>query len=93
MLKDCDDNLDITAGLAIHEKLHLIHTKPIVQWEKEYKYEKGLDNFQYDLLHSIVNTIEDEYIEKQLAKDNAGFVTYIESVSYTHLTLPTIYSV
>ena len=79
LLKDSDDNLDITAGLAIHEKLHLIHTKPIVQWEKEYKYEKGLDNFQYDLLHSIVNTIEDEYIEKQLAKDNAGFVTYIES--------------
>ena len=79
MLKDSDDNLDITAGLAIHEKLHLIHTKPILKWEKEYVYQNQLDSFQGDLLHSIVNTIEDEYIEKQLAKDSAGFVTYINS--------------
>ena len=79
MLKDSDDNLDITAGLAVHEKLHLIHTKPILNWERDYVSDKRLDSFQHDLLHSIVNTIEDEYIEKQLAKDNAGFVTYIES--------------
>ena len=54
MLKDSDDNLDITAGLAIHEKLHLIHTKPILRWEKGYRSENGLDSFQSDLLHSIL---------------------------------------
>jgi len=80
MLKKSDDNLDITAGLAIHEKLHLIHSKPLIQWEKDYGYEKGLDSRQNQLLLSIGNMIEDEYIEKQLAKDNAGFVTYIEAV-------------
>ena len=28
LIKDSDDNLDICAGLSIHEKLHLIHTQP-----------------------------------------------------------------
>lgn len=80
MLKKSDDNLDITAGLAIHEKLHLIHSQPLLKWEKTYKYDKDLDYRQAELLHSIANMLEDEYIEKQLAKDNAGFVTYIEAV-------------
>jgi hypothetical protein len=80
MLKKSDDNLDITAGLAIHEKLHLIHSRPLLKWEKTYKYDNDLDYRQAELLHSIANMLEDEYIEKQLAKDNAGFVTYIEAV-------------
>tara|TARA_R100000655_G_scaffold97868_1_gene140963 strand:+ start:4711 stop:6858 length:2148 start_codon:yes stop_codon:yes gene_type:complete len=80
MLKDSDDNLDITAGLAIHEKLHLIYSKPLIQWEKDYRYEKNLTALEGNLLHSIANSIEDEYIEKQLATSNAGFVTYIEAV-------------
>ena len=77
LLKNNDDKLDVVAGLSIHEKLHLIHTKPLTKWEKEYKYEKRLSNYQEELLHSIANSVEDEYIEKQLSKDCAGFVKYI----------------
>tara|TARA_R110000824_G_C15196284_1_gene675285 strand:- start:69 stop:2222 length:2154 start_codon:yes stop_codon:yes gene_type:complete len=80
MLKKSDDNLDITAGLAIHEKLHLIHSKPLLKWESDYRHENKLDGRQGQLLHNIANMVEDEYIEKQLATDNAGFVTYIEAV-------------
>ena len=81
LLKDSDDNLDITAGLAIHEKLHLIHSKPLLKWERTmYSSDKCKDMSEQNLLHTIANTIEDEYIEKQLAKDNAGFVTYIAEV-------------
>ena len=79
LLKKSDDNLDITAGLAIHEKLHLIHSKPLVKWEKKKSYEMK-DSYEETLLHTIANSVEDEYIEKQLAKDNAGFVTYISEV-------------
>ena len=77
LLEDDEDNLDITSGIAIHEKLHLIHTKPLVKWEEKVRYDEALDGYENQLLHSICNSVEDEYIEKQLAKDNAGFVTYI----------------
>jgi hypothetical protein len=77
LIKSSDDKLDTVAGLAIHEKLHLVHTKPLIRWEKEYAYEKQLDRWETELLHSIGNSVEDEYIEKQLAKDCAGFVQYI----------------
>tara|TARA_R110002020_G_scaffold564_8_gene2896 strand:- start:3377 stop:5518 length:2142 start_codon:yes stop_codon:yes gene_type:complete len=74
-----DDKLDVLSGIAIHEKLHVIHTQPLTKWEEKYAYENGLLHKQTQLLHAIANTIEDEYIEKQLAKDNAGFVSYIAS--------------
>ena len=77
LLQDNDDKLDIVAGLSIHEKLHLIHTQPLTTWEREYVYEHRLKQFEEQLLHSIANSVEDEYIEKQLAKDCAGFVHYI----------------
>ena len=80
LLRESEDNLDITSGLAIHEKLHLIHSKGIDKWEREYIYDNNLDTTEAQLLHSIMNSVEDEYIEKQLHKTNAGFVTYIESV-------------
>ena len=80
LLKESEDNLDITSGLAIHEKLHLIHSKGIDRWEREYSLEHDLDGTERQLLHSIMNSVEDEYIEKQLHKTNAGFVTYIEKV-------------
>ena len=82
LLKDSDDNLDITAGLAIHEKLHLIHSKPLLRWEQKMYVDrdKCKDRAEQNLLHTIANSVEDEYIEKQLAKDNAGFVTYIAEV-------------
>jgi len=77
LIKDNDDMLDTVAGLAIHEKLHLVHTKPLQAWEKKYIYDNALDHVEIKLLHSIGNSVEDEYIEKQLAKDCAGFVQYI----------------
>ena len=77
LIKNNDDKLDIVSGLAIHEKLHLVHTKPLVKWEKDYAYENALDKWEVNLLHSIGNTVEDEYIEKQLANTCAGFVQYI----------------
>ena len=80
LLEEDDENLDITAGLAIHEKLHLIHSKPLIKWERNMRYDRNLSGYEGELLHSIANSVEDEYIEKQLAKDNAGFVTYIEAV-------------
>jgi hypothetical protein len=80
LIKDSDTNLDIVAGLSIHEKLHLVHTQPLVKWQKKYAYDKRLSNAQTDLLHSIGNIIEDEYIESQLAKTHAGYVTYIDKV-------------
>ena len=80
LIKNSDTNLDIVAGLSIHEKLHLVHTQPLVKWQKKYAYDKRLSNAQTDLLHSIGNIIEDEYIESQLAKTHAGYVTYIDKV-------------
>ena len=80
LIKNSDDKLDIVAGLSIHEKLHLVHTQPLVKWQKKYAYDKRLSNAQTDLLHSIGNIIEDEYIESQLAKTHAGYVTYIDKV-------------
>ena len=80
LIKDSDTNLDIVAGLSIHEKIHLVHTQPLVTWQKKYSYDKRLSNAQTDLLHSIGNIIEDEYIESQLAKTHAGYVTYIDKV-------------
>ena len=74
-----DDKLDVLSGIAIHEKLHVIHSKPLQKWERTYEYDNGLALYQSKLLHAIANTVEDEYIEKQLAKDNAGFVSYIAS--------------
>ena len=80
LLKESDENLDITAGLAIHEKLHLIHTKPLLKWEHDFGYEKKMTGGERELLHSITNIVEDEYIEQQLHKTCAGFVHYIDSV-------------
>ena len=80
LIENDDTNLDIVAGLSIHEKLHLVHTKPLVAWEKKYTYDNNLTNAEARLLHSIGNIIEDEYIESQLAKSHAGYVSYIEKV-------------
>ena len=80
LLKNSDDNLDITCGLAIHEKLHLVHSKPLYRWQKKYFNEHRMSYGEQDLFHSIENIIEDEYIERQLHKTCAGFVTYIEAV-------------
>ena len=79
LIENNDDKLDVCAGLSIHEKLHLIHTSPIKSWESQYAYDNNLDTAQQKLLHNVVNMIEDEYIEKQLAKDCAGFVSYIDA--------------
>ena len=80
LLHDNDDKLDVVAGLSIHEKLHLVHTQPLIKWEKNYTYEKRLSGVESKLLHNIGNIIEDEFIESQLAKTHAGYVNYIQKV-------------
>ena len=80
LLQHNDDNLDVVAGLSIHEKLHLVHTKPLLDWERDYRYKHTLSGPQMKLLHNIGNIIEDEYIESQLAKTHAGYVDYIMKV-------------
>jgi hypothetical protein len=80
LLHDNDDKLDVVAGLSIHEKLHLVHTAPLVAWERKYGYDNDLSATKKRLLHNIGNIIEDEFIESQLAKTHAGFVSYIEKV-------------
>ena len=68
LVEDNDDKLDVLSGIAIHEKLHVIHSKPMLKWEESYRYDNGLRELHSQLLHAIVNTVEDEYIEKQLSK-------------------------
>jgi len=80
LLKDNDDKLDVVAGLSIHEKLHLVHTKPLLRWERNFRSDKFMSGPQSRLLHNIGNIIEDEYIESQLAKTHAGYVNYIQKV-------------
>ena len=74
-----DDKLDVLSGLAIHEKLHVIHSMPLMKWQNEKKYELAKTYGQRELLHSIANIVEDEYIERQLSKTCAGYVHYIEA--------------
>ena len=74
-----DDKLDTLSGLAIHEKLHVIHSKPLMTWQRNEGYKMAKTEGQRELLHSIGNIIEDEYIERQLHKTCAGFVHYIEA--------------
>jgi len=80
LIENDDDKLDVLAGLSIHEKLHLVHTKPLTKWEREYSHQNHLSPAQERLLHNICNIIEDEYIESQLAKTHAGYTMYIEKV-------------
>jgi len=78
LIEDDDDKLDVVSGLAIHEKLHLIHTEPLLNWEKEYRLSNCKNGSEDWLLHTVCNIIEDEYIERQLSKTCGGFVQYIE---------------
>jgi len=78
LLKDSDSNLDITAGLAIHEKLHLVYSKDLMLREAELRKLLCSTEGQSMLLHDLTNIVEDEYIEKQLATTSKGFIHYIE---------------
>ena len=78
LLETSDDNLDITAGLAIHEKLHLIYSQELMVAESGMRDRLTTTQGQSMLLHDICNIIEDEYIEKQLSTTAKGFVHYIE---------------
>ena len=80
LIQDNDSKLDVVSGLAIHEKLHVIHSKPLHVWQKGEGAYKLADTYaEKKLLHSIANIVEDEYIERQLAKTCAGYVHYIEA--------------
>ena len=80
LIQDNDNKLDVVSGLAIHEKLHVIHSKPLHRWQKSDEvYELTKTWNEKQLLHSIANIVEDEYIERQLHKTCAGYVHYIEA--------------
>jgi len=80
LIQDNDSKLDVVSGLAIHEKLHVIHSKPLHRWQKsDDVYELTKTYAEKQLLHSIANIVEDEYIERQLHKTCAGYVHYIEA--------------
>ncbi len=78
LLEDSDDNLDITAGLAIHEKLHLVYSQELMIAEAGMRERLTTTHGESMLLHDLCNIVEDEYIEKQLSTTARGFVHYIE---------------
>ncbi len=82
LILDNDDKLDVVAGLAIHEKLHLVHSKPLLRYLRDKKpwIKDNHGRFGFDLYKSICNLVEDEYIEKQLPKTCPGYVSYISAV-------------
>jgi len=80
LLKESDTNLDMTCGLAIHEKLHVVHSKPLHRWMKEMMANPKVKYGERELLHSICNIVEDEYIERQLSISCPGYVHFLEKV-------------
>ena len=80
LIKDDDSKLDVVSGLAIHEKLHVIHSQSLYRWQKsEEVWDLANTPAEKKLLHNIANIIEDEYIERQLQKTCAGYVHYIDA--------------
>ena len=78
LISEDDTNLDILAGLGIHEKLHCVHSHDLVKWQSSVRNDLCSTEGQRELFQSISNIIEDEYIERQLAKTCAGYVHYLE---------------
>ena len=81
LLEDGEKHLDVASGLAIHEKLHLIHTRDLNDWQLESKSLIILKHghWGWKLFLSICNVLEDEYIEKQLKKTCPGYIAYIQA--------------
>ena len=81
LLEDGEKHLDVASGLAIHEKLHLIHTKPLNDWQKNIKETIIMQHghWGWKLFLSVCNVLEDEYIEKQLKKTCPGYIAYIQA--------------
>jgi len=80
LIQTNDNKLDVVSGLAIHEKLHVIHSKSLHRWQSSDEiYDLAPTYAQKQLLHNIANIVEDEYIERQLQKTCAGYVHYIEA--------------
>jgi len=80
LIKDDDSRLDVLSGLAIHEKLHVIHSQSLYRWQKSDEiWDLAKTPAEKKLLHNIANIIEDEYIERQLQKTCAGYVHYIDA--------------
>ena len=79
LIRNNDNKLDILAGLAIHEKLHVIHSYPLLKWQRDIRHKVCKSEGERDLFQSISNIVEDEYIERQLHKTSAGYVHYIEA--------------
>ena len=80
LIKDNDTHLDVVSGLAIHEKLHVIHSQPLYRWQNsDAAWDLAETAAEKKLLHNIANIIEDEYIERQLQNTCAGYVPYINA--------------
>ena len=80
LIQKNSNKLDVVSGLAIHEKLHVIHSVPLHEWQRSQEaYDMANTYAEKKLLHSVANIIEDEYIERQLHKTCAGYVQYIEA--------------
>ena len=78
LISEDDTNLDILAGLGIHEKLRCIHSHDLVKWQNRVRSDLCSTDSQLQLFQSISNIIEAEYIEMQLAKTCVGYVHYLE---------------
>jgi len=80
LIQKNDKKLDVVSGLAIHEKLHVIHSVSLHEWQRNQEACDMTKTYaERKLLHSIANIVEDEYIERQLHKTCAGYVQYIEA--------------
>ena len=62
LIKDSDDKLDVCAGLSIHEKLHLIHTKPLKEWERNYATDNNLDFMEDITLLRAVKAVDGKHL-------------------------------
>lgn len=82
IILDSDDKLDVVAGLTIHEKLHLVHSKLLYDYLERERYtiidEHG--SMGFGLFKNVCNLIEDEYIESKLKDTCPGYVSYISAV-------------
>ena len=67
----CGQKTDIFTGIAIHEGCHLMYT--------DKDADKDVDD---RFLHSILNVVEDERIERILGEDLPGYANFLKMTKY-----------
>ena len=60
LIRNSDTKLDILAGLAIHEKLHVIHSTPLMKWQRDARRDICKTTGQVELFQS--KSILDGYL-------------------------------